>query len=101
MANPSDPVAMVALARLVRQTWAGRVADVQQGASFWARAADSAGLVAGGLARPWQAGDPALPASPEEPHTAHGLAGVASGTSNSSPGWTPPVPAGPPPRQQN
>ena len=97
---PSTPVGMVALENLTRSTWAGAVAPVAAGQSFWARYADSAGLIAGGLARAWTDSDAMLPASPEQPLTAHGIAGFAAGTSNASPHWAVPAPAGPPPRSQ-
>jgi len=91
---------MVALVDLDRSTWAGTVAPVTAGQSFWARYADSAGLEDAGYARPWTDLDDPLPASPEAPQTVHGSAGFAAGTTNAGPAWTVPVPAGPPPRNQ-
>lgn len=97
---PSQPVAMVALQVLFRSTWAQRLPDVQPGDPFWARYADSQGLIDGGFARPWVTGDPAMP--PVEPdNTAHGIAGIGAGTSNNSPGRGLVTPAGPPPSRQN
>jgi hypothetical protein len=91
---------MVALTRLYQALWSGRIPDVQAGQAFWARYADSSGLIAGGLARLWVNGDPALP-PPEQPHTAHGIPGFAAGTANNSPGLGLIPPAGPAPRSQN
>jgi hypothetical protein len=99
--NPSTPVAMIALQELYQALWSGRIPNVAPGQPFWARYADSSGLIAGGLARLWVSGsDPAMP-PPEQPNTAHGIPGFGNGTANSSPGVQLPVYAGPPPRRQN
>lgn len=100
MPLPSQPVAMIALQVLFRSTWAGKLPDVQPGDPFWARYADSQGLIDGLLARLWTAGDPAMP-PPEPDHTVRGVAGLAAGTSNNSPGLGLVTPAGPPPSRQN
>jgi len=80
---PSTPVLMTALAVLFRATWAQRQPDIQPGQAFWARYADSAGLIAGNQARLWQAGDPPAPA-PQVPWSVHGVGGFAAGTSNAA-----------------
>jgi len=98
--NPSTPTAMIALQELYQALWSGRIPNVAPGQPFWARYADSSGLIAGGLARLWVNGDPAMP-PPEQPNTAHGVPGFGNGTANSSPGVQLPVYAGPPPRRQN
>lgn len=98
--QPGTPVLMVALTELYQSLWSGRIPDVAEGASFWARYADSGGLIAGGLARLWVSGDPPAP-PPEQPHTAHGIPGFAAGTANNSPGTGITQPAGPPPKRQN
>lgn len=87
---------MTALQELSQSTWAGRIANVAAGASFWARYDQSIWLAADGFARLWQAGDPAAP--PVEPNwTAHGIAGFSAGASNGSPGVGIPQYAGPAP----
>jgi len=93
---PSSPVLMAAIEELYASTWAGRIANIAPGASFWARYADSAGLIEGGFARLWQAGDPAAP-PPEPPNTVRGVAGFSAGATNGSPGLSLPQYAGPPP----
>lgn len=94
--RPGQPVLMVALTTLFQAAWSGRLPNVTNGQSFWAKYEDSTGLIAAGYARLWQAGDP--PAPPPEPkNTAHGIAGVGAGTRNSSPGPSLPNYAGPPP----
>jgi hypothetical protein len=77
------PVLMTALAELFQTSWAGRLPNVAPGQSFWANPNDVNQLIAGGLARLWQSGDPAAP-PPEPPYTANGIPGVAAGTSNAS-----------------
>jgi hypothetical protein len=46
---------MVALTELYQALWSGRIPNVAPGQPFWARYADSSGLIAGGLARLWTA----------------------------------------------
>ena len=98
--NPSAPTAMVALTELYQSLWSGRIPNVAPGQPFWARYADSPGLIAGGLARLWVPADGPMP-PPEQPNTAHGVPGLGNGTANSSPGVQLPNYAGPPPRRQN
>jgi hypothetical protein len=83
MVPVTHPVLMTALAPLYQALWSGRLPDVAAGQAFWASTLDSPGLIAGGLARLWQAGDPPAP-PPEPPWTAHGTAGFGKGTSNCS-----------------
>jgi hypothetical protein len=80
---PGIPVLMTALAELFQATWSGRLPNVAPGQAFWAKDTDVAQLIAGGLARLWQAGDPAAP-PPEPPHTVNSVPGLAAGTSNAS-----------------
>lgn len=80
---PPKPVLMTALQPLYQATQSGRLPDVAPGRPFWASSLDSPGLITGGWARLWQAGDPPAP-PPEPPWTAHGVAGFGSGTSNCS-----------------
>ena len=87
---------MVALEVLFQATWAGRLPNVQVGQSFWAKYGDSQGLISGGQARLWQAGDPPAP-PPEPPNTVRQVAGFSAGATNGSPGLSLPQYAGPPP----
>ncbi len=81
--GPWLPTLMVALQPLSQSSWAGRLPNVAVSEPFWASSRDTPGLIAAGLARLWQAGDP--PAPPVEPAwTANGSPGFAAGTSNST-----------------
>ena len=93
---PSTPTLMFCLSEVSQSAWSGRLPNVAPGQVFWARYADSASLIAGGLARLWLPGDPAAPPA-EPPNTVHKSAGFGAGTANNSPGAGIPQYAGPPP----
>jgi hypothetical protein len=73
---------MIAQARLQQSDQSGRLPDVPAGAAFWARSADAAGLVAGGLAA---YAPPGTQLRAEPPRTVNQIPGFAVGTSNASP----------------
>jgi hypothetical protein len=95
----STPVYMIALVELAQYLWSGRLPNVQPGGALWVRTDQVPSLLAAGYIRAPQNGDPGQP-PPEPDLTVKGSAGFAAGTTNSGPGWSPPTPAGPPPRSQ-
>jgi hypothetical protein len=95
----ATPVYMIALVELAQWSWAGRWPNVQPGQALWVRADQVPGLTTAGYIRAPQNGDPPQP-PPEPALTVRGQPGFAAGTTNSGPGWSPPTPAGPPPRHQ-
>lgn len=82
---PSTPTAMVALTELYQALWSGRIPNVAPGQPFWARYADSSGLIAGGLARLWTAGDPEITINMPTPNSVQAFtAWINSGECNRS-----------------